>query len=236
MISVCIATYNGSQYIEEQLYSILPQISNNDEIIISDDHSTDNTIELIQRIQDKRIKIVFNQKEKGYTSNFENVLTHATGDYIFLCDQDDIWEPDKIKYCIKQLQSYDFIVSDATLINKNGIKIADSFFEKRIVYKSFIGNLYKFGYLGCCMAFKKKILEKALPFPKDHQLCTHDNWLFLISKVFYKTLITSEKLIKYRRHTNNTSEGGLTNNTTIFFKIKYRFYLLFHLCKRAFNI
>lgn len=232
MISVCIATYNGSQYIEEQLHSILSQISKNDEIIISDDHSTDNTIELIQKIQDKRIKIVFNQKEKGYTSNFENALTHATGDYIFLCDQDDIWESNKVEYCIKQLQEYDFIVSDATLINKDGTKIADSFFEKRVVYQSFIGNLYKFGYLGCCMAFKKKILQKALPFPKDHKLCTHDNWLFLIAKTFYKITITPEKLIKYRRHTNNTSEGGLSNKTTIRFKIKYRLYLLIQLCRR----
>ncbi len=232
MISVCIATYNGSQYIEEQLYSILNQISINDEIIISDDNSTDNTVEKIKKINDNRIKIIINQKEKGYTSNFENAISHASGDYIFLCDQDDIWEENKVKFCLDKLATYDFIVSDASLINNKSETIAESFYKKRIVYNSFLGNIYKFGYLGCCMAFRRKILNKALPFPKNHRLCTHDNWLFLIAKAFYKTHITQNKLIKYRRHTNNTSAGGLKNNTTLFFKLTYRLYLIIHICKR----
>lgn len=232
MISVCIATYNGELYIKEQLNSILPQLTDNDEVIISDDHSTDNTLNIINEIQDKRIKIIINNKEKGYTSNFENALSHAKGEYIFLSDQDDIWIGNKVKYCLEILKSYDFIVSDAFLINSNGKKIGESFFYERKVYHSFGGNVFKFGYLGCCMAFKNSILKKALPFPKNHKLCTHDNWLFLIAKVYFKVYITEEKLIKYRRHTNNTSTGGFNNTTSIYFKLKYRIYLLYHLYKR----
>jgi glycosyltransferase involved in cell wall biosynthesis len=192
MISVCIATYNGALYIKEQLNSILPQLSDNDEIIISDDHSTDDTLQIIRSINDKRIKIFINQGEKGYTPNFENALQKALGEYIFLCDQDDIWMENKVSYCINELQSYDFIVSDAVIINSDGQATKDSFYKERIVYKSLIGNIYKFGYLGCCMAFKRNILEKVLPFPHNHQYCTHDNWIFLIAKSFYKSTISNE--------------------------------------------
>ena len=146
MISVCIATYNGALYIKEQLNSILPQLSDNDEIIISDDHSTDDTLQIIRSINDKRIKIFINQGEKGYTPNFENALQKALGEYIFLCDQDDIWMENKVSYCINELQSYDFIVSDAVIINSDGQATKDSFYKERIVYKSLIGNIYKFGY------------------------------------------------------------------------------------------
>lgn len=232
MISVCIATYNGALYIKEQLNSILPQLSDNDEIIISDDHSTDDTLQIIRSINDKRIKIFINQGEKGYTPNFENTLQKALGEYIFLCDQDDIWMENKVSYCINELQSYDFIVSDAVIINSDGQATKDSFYKERIVYKSLIGNIYKFGYLGCCMAFKRNILEKVLPFPHNHQYCTHDNWIFLIAKSFYKSTISNEQLIKYRRHSTNSSTGGFSKSSTLSFKIAYRLYLVYNLVQR----
>ena len=186
MISVCIATYNGEKYIKEQLLSILPQLGKKDEVIISDDHSTDNTLDIVKGLNDNRIKIVMNNREKGYTSNFENALSYAIGDYIFLSDQDDIWMSNKVDYCIAELKEYDLVVSDAILINSKGEKIDDSFFYKRNVYYTWLGNIFKFGFLGCCMAFKMNVLKKALPFPKKHLYCTHDNWIFLVAQSFYK--------------------------------------------------
>ena len=199
MISVCIATYNGEKYIKEQLLSILPQLGKKDEVIISDDHSTDNTLDIVKGLNDNRIKIVINNREKGYTSNFENALSYAIGDYIFLSDQDDIWMSNKVDYCIAELKEYDLVVSDAILINSKGEKIDDSFFYKRNVYYTWLGNIFKFGFLGCCMAFKMNVLKKALPFPKKHLYCTHDNWIFLVAQSFYKVKISHEKLIRYRR-------------------------------------
>lgn len=234
MISVCIATYNGEKYIKEQLLSILPQLGKKDEVIISDDHSTDNTLDIVKGLNDNRIKIVINNREKGYTSNFENALSYAIGDYIFLSDQDDIWMSNKVDYCIAELKEYDLVVSDAILINSKGEKIDDSFFYKRNVYYTWLGNIFKFGFLGCCMAFKMNVLKKALPFPKKHLYCTHDNWIFLVAQSFYKVKISHEKLIRYRRHTDNTSAGGFSDGTTFFFKIAYRCYLLYHLSKRSF--
>ena len=97
MISVCIATYNGEKYIKQQLLSILKQIKVNDEIIISDDHSTDKTFNIIKSFNDTRIKFFLNNKGKGYTRNFENALEKAHGDIIFLSDQDDIWIDNKVE-------------------------------------------------------------------------------------------------------------------------------------------
>ena len=125
-------------------------------------------------------------------------------------------------------------MSDAILINSKGEKIDDSFFYKRNVYYTWLGNIFKFGFLGCCMAFKMNVLKKALPFPKKHLYCTHDNWIFLVAQSFYKVKISHEKLIRYRRHTDNTSAGGFSDGTTLFFKIAYRCYLLYHLSKRSF--
>lgn len=235
MISVCLATYNGEEYIKEQLLSILMQLDGCDEVVISDDHSTDKTIDIIKSIHDDRIKIIMNEGEKGYTSNFQNALLYAKGNYIFLCDQDDIWINSKVKCCLEYLQDYDFVVSDAIIINHEGTILASSYFQKRKIYSSLLGNIYKFGFLGCCMAFKKEVLKKALPFPKNHKYCTHDNWLFLVAKMFYTVKITSRKLIYYRRHMKNASTGGFSNKTSFHFKLIYRFYLLFHLMKLAFR-
>jgi glycosyltransferase involved in cell wall biosynthesis len=232
-ISVCIATYNGEQFILEQITSIITQLNTNDEIIISDDNSTDNTLNIIRDLNDSRIKIHINSGEKGYSSNFENALRQATGDYIFLSDQDDIWKNNKIQTCVKYLKNYDFIVSDATVINMHNEVLYDSFFSIRNPHKTLLGNLMKFGYLGCCFACRKSVINKSLPFPSHHKLATHDNWIFLIAIMFFKIKILDEKLILYKRHTSNISTGGFIDKTTLGFKVKYRLYLIISLLKRS---
>ncbi len=232
-ISVCIATFNGSHYLKPQLDSILSQLSIDDEIIISDDGSSDDTLEIISSYHDKRIKVFSNTGEHGYTRNFENALKHAINDIIFLADQDDIWERNKVSRCVEALRNYDMVVHDAYIINADGVIIANSYYSERNVFFSLIGNIVKFGYLGCCLAFKRTILTKALPLPKNQKLASHDNWLFLIGQTFFKTYILKDKLIRYRRHGNNASSGGAKSNTSVSFKIKYRIYLMGNLIKRT---
>lgn len=232
-ISVCIATYNGEEYIYSQLKSILDQLNDNDEVIISDDNSKDRTIEIIRSFNDDRISIYKNQGEKGYTSNFENALKYAQGKFIFLSDQDDLWQNFKVERCLFYLQKYDLVVSDAIIINGDDEVIGESFFSMRKPYKTLIGNFLKFGYLGCCLAFTNKVLKKSLPFPPKRKYCTHDNWLFLVAISFVDVKISEEKLIFYRRHSFNASTGGMLNKTSFFFKMKYRFYLLFYILKRS---
>ena len=98
MISICIATFNGEHYIKDQLLSILPQLTVHDEVIISDDNSSDKTIKIIEEFNDLRIKIYYNNPlKKGYSNNFENALSKSNQQLIFLCDQDDIWFNNKIQ-------------------------------------------------------------------------------------------------------------------------------------------
>lgn len=234
MISVCMATFNGQLYIKEQLESILKQISPEDEIIISDDGSTDDTIGVIRSFQSPIIHIYTNEGEHGYTPNFENALRHAKGDYIFICDQDDIWREDKVKKMVGCLQKYDLVISDAKVVDHTGKNvIKDSFFSLRKSRQGLINNLIRYSYLGCCTAFNKKILDKALPFPKNHSYCTHDNWLCIVGMSFFKAKVIDDKLISYRRHKGNTSSGGVEDRTTFFFKINYRIYLIWWLLKRG---
>lgn len=235
-ISVCIATYNGERYIGEQLSSILLQLGEEDEIIISDDYSNDNTINVVKSFNDNRIKIFYNNGTKGYTANFENALRNATGEYIFLADQDDIWLPNKIQKSLEILQDYDFLVSNAIVVNAEKEVIKSSFFDIVTHYKGFWGNIIKFSYLGCCMCFRREILHRAMPFPLKRKLCTHDNWLFIIASFFYKVKILDVPLILYRRHGNNISTGAEKNHkrNSFFFMLKYRMYLVYNVFYRYF--
>lgn len=236
MISVCIATYNGEKYIKEQIMSILPLLTEGDEIIVSDDKSSDKTISTIKSLNSSFIHIYINEGQHGYTPNFENALKKAKGNYIFLCDQDDIWLPNKIKRCLELFKTYDFIISDADIIDEKNRKIGNSFFSERKSKVGFINNVIRFSYLGCCIAFKKEILDRALPFPPKYKLCTHDNWLTLVGMFYFKYIVIGDKLIHYRRHESNTSSGGMKNTTSTFFKIKYRLYLIKWLIIRFFQV
>ncbi|MDR0620012.1 MAG: glycosyltransferase, partial [Bacteroidales bacterium] len=112
-----MATYNGEKYIKEQLDSILCQLGMDDELIISDDGSTDKTLEIIQHYQEPRVKILSNVKRHSIIGNFENALIHAKGDYIFLADQDDVWTSDKVNVVLAALATTDLVVSDCTVVD-----------------------------------------------------------------------------------------------------------------------
>lgn len=206
MISVCMATYNGEKYITEQLDSILCQLSDEDELIISDDGSNDNTLKIISdyTVKFKNIILIDGPKQ-GVVKNFENALKHAKGDYIFLTDQDDVWKKNKIQTMLKYFISTDcqVILHDADIIDAEFNVISESFYIHRGSKHGLLRNIYKNSYLGCCMAFKKNILNEALPFPSNIEM--HDWWIGLIGESNKSTLLISEKLILYRRHENNVS-------------------------------
>ena len=103
MISVVMATFNGGKYLQEQLKSILEQSLEPDEIIICDDCSTDNTADVIRSMKKmSKIPIHFwnNKEHLGYGQNFRQAINRASGDIIFLCDQDDVWVKNKIELCM----------------------------------------------------------------------------------------------------------------------------------------
>ena len=184
MISVCMSTYNGEQFIFKQLDSILSQIGLNDEVIISDDGSKDNTINIIKSFNDKRIKLFFRKKTPSLVRNFENAIQKAVGEYIFLADQDDIWIKNKVSETLKYLNKYDLVISDCILINENEKVTNKSYFQIIKSRKGIIRNIVKNSYLGCCMAFKKNLIVDVLPFPSN--LYYHDIWIGLIGEIYGK--------------------------------------------------
>lgn len=210
MISVCMATYNGEKYIKRQVLSILKQLGDDDELIISDDSSTDKTLDVIKSISDRRIKCCGGNFHSP-TMNFENALLQAKGDYIFLSDQDDEWLPDKVNVCMNYLTTNDCIISDCYVVNKDHSIINPSFYQKnRTKPGKFYNLLIRNGYLGCCMAFNRKVLEKSLPFPKNIPL--HDLWIGNVAAFGFSLQFVPEKLIYYCRHGDNASTAGGTSN------------------------
>jgi len=235
MVSVCIPTYNGEKFILQQLQSILSQLQQNDEIIISDDSSTDNTINIIKSFNDKRIVILENNKFYSPVFNVENALKYAKGDFVFLSDQDDIWVDIKVEKMLKYLLDYDLVISNASIIDSNENVITESYFSWKNSGKGFWKNFYKNTYIGCAMAFNRKMLELALPFPK--KIAMHDIWIGLLAEAKGKVFFLDEKLLLYRRHENNVTYSiTKTNNTlsdnTLFYKLNYRFSILFNIVIR----
>ncbi len=235
MISVCMATYNGAKYIKEQVDSILTQLDINDELIVSDDGSTDDTITILESYNDSRIKIFnhdrkfpnFNNHQK-VSKNFENAIMQASGDWIFLSDQDDIWAPNKVEVCSKYFDSHDLIVSDCCFIKDNEINLNSSILKGRDPIWSFTGKTPN--YHGCCMAFKSSRKDILLPFPK--KLYAHDAWIGHITRFVGKAIILNkpgECLVYYRILSTSVSHK---KKRSILYTINHRSTLLFQFVGR----
>ena len=136
-----MATYNGERYIKEQVSSILQQLGEADELIVSDDGSTDSTLNVLASFHDPRIK-VFNGPQTGLTYNFENAIKNANGDYLFLSDQDDVWESNKVERMMEALRHYDLVVSDAWISDENAVSTGQSLYDIYKPRKGFWPTLY----------------------------------------------------------------------------------------------
>ena len=240
-ISVCMATYNGEDFIEDQLYSILQQLDCDDEIIISDDGSSDKTLEIINGIDDYRIKIYNHEKiQKIHKSaghiyvskNFEFALEKATGDIIFLSDQDDIWLDGRISRMKLELENHECVICNFRLLG--GDEDGKEYYLKNPISKFTICNLIKMPFFGSAMAFKKNLLKLALPFPDN--LLLHDNWIGFLALKSSSVSYINEPLHFYRIHSSNTSNATRKSSNPFWYRILYRidFYykLLMRLNKR----
>jgi glycosyltransferase involved in cell wall biosynthesis len=201
-----MATKNGASYIAAQIDSILSQLSPADELIISDDGSTDDTLQVIGSYRDKRIKLIQHGFAQGITRNFEASLMASSGDLIFLADQDDVWAPSKVEVMLRHLEHHDLVISDCVMVDHSLRVKNESFFTKNRSGKGLIRNLLKNSYMGCCMAFSRKLLRRALPFPKDIPI--HDFWIGLIGEMHFDVKFIPDVLVYYRRHSANASSTG----------------------------
>lgn len=208
-ISVCIAAYNGDRHIKAQLQSILKQLRVKDEVIIVDDASTDNTKDVIASLQDCRIRLIEHNDNHGVLRTFEEAIRAASGEILFLSDQDDIWDPEKVLAVLRLFQLHpdaDVAVSDASLINDEGTPIAPSYYAQRGRFQTGIfSNIVRCSYLGCTMAFRGRLRSKILPFPIEQPIL-HDLWIGIVNSfVGGKTIYIDRPLVYYRRHERNAT-------------------------------
>ncbi|MGK0390347.1 MAG: glycosyltransferase involved in cell wall biosynthesis [Maribacter sp.] len=214
--SVCMAVYNGANFLHRSIPSILSQLKENDEIIVIDDYSTDNSISILQSFQDKRIHIFANDKNEGASPSFFKALKKATGDIIFLADQDDLWLPEKVNIVLEIFNSkkVGIVVHDAIII-KEGKEWGKSLFTKNNSGGGFLKNILSNKYIGCCMALSKETKNKILPRYINPEVY-HDHYLGVKgeSKTRIKTYFLKKSLIRYYRHSET--------HTNIFQKRKLR--------------
>ena len=226
MISVCMATYNGGKYIKKQMESILSQLSEIDEVIVSDDGSKDDTINILEAFGDKRIKIFHNEGKHGVVPNFENALNHSSGDIIFFSDQDDIWDKDKVKICSEALENVDLVVHNSDVAYEDGTGQHEDFFLLRHSGPGYWKNLMRNSFVGSCMAFRKEVKDYVLPFPKH--ILWHDMWIGLMVEKYGRIKFIDDKLLYYRRHGDNASATSEKSTFSRWFQLKYRLQMLWY--------
>jgi glycosyltransferase involved in cell wall biosynthesis len=219
MRSIALVTFNGKNYIETQLDSIISQMED-DELIISDDGSTDGTIDILNSYskRDNRIQVVKGPGQ-GVIKNFEYAITKCSGDLIFLADQDDIWYPNKLRIVTDTFS----IISDRfMLVMHNGVESNNSGLIYKCNYKMHHGvirNLLKSCYFGHRMAFKQELIKKCFPIPN---ICpAYDQYLGLFNEIKGTSYFIEDILTNHILHGDNLSQPLPLQE-----KIKHRLFLL----------
>lgn len=212
-VDILMATYNGENYLSEQIDSILNQTYSNFRLLISDDGSTDNTRKILEKYtkKDKRVIVYLQDKNLGIVGNFEFLLKKVDNPYFMFSDQDDIWNLDKIEKSLKKIKesNAELIYTDLEVVDSNLNTTYSSYWKlKNIYHKIKKYNSFESLYLnnfvtGCTILSKKEVIEKVLPLPKTSKYVLHDYWIPLIISQSGKIDYIEEPLIRYRQHKNN---------------------------------
>ena len=214
-ISIAMATHNGAKYLNEQLDSFLTQTRRPDELVVCDDASTDDTVQILFNFKKTApfvVHIYRNPAKLGYAGNFGKALELCTGDLIFLSDQDDVWLPSKINRVAQifiEHKNILLVVNDCELTNENlrlsGLTQNGQLLSAGLTSKSLVN--------GCCTTISSQLLSLILPIPK--QELAHDNWIHKLADALDARLVVKEVLQYYRRHSAHTSKTILSQNKTV---------------------
>lgn len=228
-VSVGMAVYNGEKYLPVQIDSILRQLKDDDELVISYDQSTDGTKALIDEYvrKDSRVRVIEND-HPGIVGNFNNALSHCEKDIIFISDQDDEWCPGKRDKMVAALESShaDLAIHNAVHVDAEGKPISKPLFELYGIRKGLLRNFAMPRYSGCCMAFTLEAKRKILPMPKS--VVNYDHWVGMTCEVFGDVVFVDDVLLHHRLHGDNVT----TSRRSIPVVARQRFNLLRELMKR----
>lgn len=212
-VSVCLAAYNGSAFISEQIESILGQLAAGDELVIVDDNSSDSTPDLIRHFARKNgnIRILENDRNLGVKKTFERTIQNAVNDIVVFCDQDDIWlrnKLSKIKVAFANPTISGFL-GNATVfgtgVNAERLFFPSDYSPRLTIFHQFLKN----DFIGCCFAFRKSKISHAFPFPDF--ISMHDWWIGVNCLMTGEVVYDPEPLMKYRRHETNVSPSSRRN-------------------------
>lgn len=223
-ISVAMCTYNGARFIEEQLWSIFRQTVLPQEIVVSDDGSSDQTLLLIEKtyieastsingVKGIALKVIRNPSPLGVTKNFEQAIANCSEPLIALCDQDDVWKPHRLKRLISEFSAKPELLllhHDSNLVNSNLKNLGLSTFQALEVSENELQAIHSGKALdvflrrnlvtGATTIFRKSLYERSIPFPKNW---LHDEWLAIIAAGYGSVDCLEDKLIDYRQHSSN---------------------------------
>jgi glycosyltransferase involved in cell wall biosynthesis len=209
-ITVVIATYNGAKFIEEQIRSIISQSVVPSEIIVSDDNSSDETVEIILKVLREfpnRYVVLKNEKKIGFSGNFNRTLGYVLGDIIFFSDQDDVWFQNKIELQVKNMACYPCLVMcDMRAVNED----LETLFSS--VIKEGGSSIEDYCY-GCSMAISKALLEIIYPVP--YHIVQHDVWINYCANILSSKIVIEKTLQLYRRHQSNVTRSMFANQKSI---------------------
>lgn len=231
-IHILLATYNGENYLAEQLNSILNQTNTNWQLLIHDDNSTDNTVDIIKQYQKQnpdKIQFIDDDVSFGNASaNFSFLLEHVDSEYIMFCDQDDVWLKNKIELTLEKMQDMEKTYQNLPILVHTDLTVVDE--ELKVISKSY----WKYQYIdpskdslnrllvqntitGCTVMINRRLMNIALPIPNDAIM--HDWWLGLVAAAFGKITYIDIPTVFYRQHSKNDTGAAKFNIKTIWKKM-----------------
>lgn len=244
-VSVAMCTYNGQRFLAQQLQSLLDQTVQPDELVVCDDVSSDDSLKLVEAFAERapfKVRVFKNPKNLGYIRNFEQAISLCTGDVVFLCDQDDLWDPRKIQIMrdiFEAESSVGLVMHDFVRVNAEGGPY--DFPEERYGEHQLLGaelpdeirqhSIRAFmlpsprAWCGCMMAFRKEWNRILLPIYPGKG---HDDWILKLLGPLTEVRFVGEPLIRYRMHESNSNNHEVGRKAWVVFWLKLR--------KRLYNV
>lgn len=216
-IDILLGTYNGEKYLPELLASIERQSYNDWKLIVRDDCSKDDTEKIIlsfQRKYPEKVRIINNEgKNLGACKNFLKLLEFSENDYIFFCDQDDVWLPEKVEIMVttakkieKDMPHVPFLIHhDLVVVDENLNNISNSFWKYQFIKPDFCKTLPRLlvtnSVTGCATLINKRLRDLIIPAPEG--VIMHDWWIALVASAFGRIFWIPDRLVLYRQHGKN---------------------------------
>jgi glycosyltransferase involved in cell wall biosynthesis len=229
-IASITTAFNAAHILPRQIDALLAQSRPLQEIIVVNDASQDDTVAIVERFRDPRIRMVRQKRNRGIVQSFGRALEEARGDVIFLADQDDVWRADKVEKFLEIFRAYPDLtvaMSDLVIIDAAGKVISGPKFATRKFHGGLLHTLVRNSYQGSAMALRRSILGSCLPFPTDIPI--HDVWIGLVNRFAGTTGFIPEPLLFYRRHGTNESPA---THAPLLQMIRWRWALMKNLASR----